>query len=316
MPEKEHEYILNRNKNKQDVENNFKDQLLLLNDIVNYGTNLIQSAYVSSDRGLSSIIIIGVLLKQVVSMLDAIETLVANSQIHAAHLQARAAYEASIYIDWMLKEKTDDKARHYYVSNLRNDRRWALRTIEGTAEAKDFSKVIDQLHIDLKSKNPSIEDEAKKQISEVNRILSQNGFREIDEKFERLKSRNRRNLEPQWYKPLNINSIRQIAKEVNRLPEYDMFYSIGSTVTHCASYRDHIRFKNNTISFKPIRLLGEIDSLLKSSISIVLQSYRSIIGFYIPGSMNNFDRKYVSDWRAAYLGIKSVRYNISDSEPI
>ncbi len=308
MQETEYKEILDRSKHAEDVQTHFKDALLLLRNLTNYGTNLIPRAYTSSDRGLAAAITIGVLLKQVVSMLDAVEILVSKGHIHAAHLEARAAYEASIYIDWILKENSEEKVRHYYVSNLRNERLWARRTIDGTEEKSKFSTVTEQLNIDITAKNPTLEQEVINYLAEVNRILSQDNFKPIDSEFERLKNTNRNKLEPNWYKPLQIHSVRHIARLVERLPEYDIFYAKGSQVTHSASYKDHIRFSGGTLNFKPIRYLENIDNLLNFTISLVLKTYKAILAFYRPAEMPNFNRKYLNEWRDAFLKIKSVKY--------
>jgi hypothetical protein len=46
--------------------------------------------------------LIGTLLRQVVAMIDAVEILMCRSAVHAASLQLRALFEASVYIEWML----------------------------------------------------------------------------------------------------------------------------------------------------------------------------------------------------------------------
>ena len=76
MKEKELEKLLYREKSGIETSQIFSKQIEALIDMVNYGSNLIARAYDSSNKGLEDIIVIAVLLKQVVSMLDAIEVLV------------------------------------------------------------------------------------------------------------------------------------------------------------------------------------------------------------------------------------------------
>ncbi len=316
MHEIEYKEILDREKHTSDVRSNFSDELNLLKDLINYGTNLIPRTYVSSDRGLSSVIIIGVLLKQIVSMFDALEILISNANIHAAQLAARAIFEASVYLEWMIKENTDNKAKYYYVSNLRVERKWAQRTIEGTPEHESFSHVRDQLNVDPGAKNPEMENQAQTHLAEVNRILAQDSFKEIDEELERLKNKNRQKIEPSWYKPFQVHSLRHMAKLIKRHAEYDIFYSQGSEVTHAARYKDHIKISSGRITFKPIRLLEGLKSLLFSTISIVLKTYKIVLNFYRPGEVNNFNKKYMNEWRETFLNMKSVKYRYSGEDRI
>jgi len=54
----------------------------LLRDLANYGSNLIPRAYSSSGKTLGDAIVIGVLLRQVIAMVDAIEILLCRSAVH------------------------------------------------------------------------------------------------------------------------------------------------------------------------------------------------------------------------------------------
>lgn len=208
------------------------------------------------------------------------------------------------------------KANYYYVSNLRVERKWALRTIEGTAEHDSFSHVREQLNVDPGVKDPKGKAEAESHLSEVNRILAQDSFKEIDKEFEKLKNNNRQKLEPSWYKPFQVHSLRHMAKLINRHAEYDIFYSQGSEVTHAARYKDHIKFSSGKISFIPIRFLEGIRSLLFSTIATVFKTYKLVLSIYRPGEVTNFNKKYIEEWRERFLHIKSVKYNYNGDEKI
>ena len=97
----------------------------LLRDLANYGSHLIPRAYSSGGKTLGDAVLIGILLRQLVAMIDAIEILLCRSAVHAATLQLRAMFEASVYIDWMLAGDRENKAAYYYVHNLLRLRLWA-----------------------------------------------------------------------------------------------------------------------------------------------------------------------------------------------
>ncbi len=75
-------------------------------------------------------------------MIDAIQILVEKGMTTAAFLPARAAFEASIYIDWILLSDSERKARSYIVANYRDERLWASRVIKAMPEEKTFDVVI------------------------------------------------------------------------------------------------------------------------------------------------------------------------------
>src|SRR5947207_6313178 len=105
IPIKEEEFgaLLDRKSVIADVTRAFPEQMQLLRELTNYGTNLIPRAFSSSNKELKDVVLVGILLRQVVAMLDAIEVLTARGAVYAAGLQARALSEASIYIEWIMK---------------------------------------------------------------------------------------------------------------------------------------------------------------------------------------------------------------------
>lgn len=313
MKEKEFKLILDRESHKRRAKEIYSNQIDLLVDLANYGSNLIPRAYDSSNKHLEDIIIIGVLLKQVVSMVDAIEILVSNGAIQTAHLQARTLFEASLYIDWILKEESEKRARYYYVSNLRNQRLWALRFITGTREKESFLQVTSDLGKYLNLEDANLEKEARKQLSEIERVLGQSSFNEINKEFEAKRNR-KTGVEVYWYKVLGITSIRKLAENVGHLAEYDIYYSRSSQVTHTIAYRDHIQFAKGKILFEPIRQLTELDFLLKFAIGATISTYQSLLNHYRPGELASFVGKYKRDWRHAFLSIPSVSYTSPPSK--
>src|SRR5689334_9665827 len=111
--------LLEREKATSDVRRAFPDQLKLLRDVVNYGTNLIPRSFNSSDKELKDLVVIGILLRQVVAMLDSVEVLLSAGAVYGSGLQARAIFEASVYMDWIFRENAAEKALYYYVHNVR-----------------------------------------------------------------------------------------------------------------------------------------------------------------------------------------------------
>jgi hypothetical protein len=307
MPDLPLKSILDREKPVIDLREHFTPQITLLKELANYGSNLVVRAFQSSDKGLGDAIICAVLLKQVVAMIDAVETLLSSACVNAAHLAARALFEASIYLEWILMSDAEEKAICYYVSNLRAQRTWAMRAIRGTSENQVFKEQTKDLDYDLHNSQPTLESEAKKHFDEVNKILSQPKLKEIDERFEEKKRKTKR--EPRWYSGHGVVSIKQIANNIGRSAEYNLFYPIASEVTHSASYKNHIRFTKNQIKFKPIRNLEGINILLRFVFSATLRTYRVVLENYRIGELPIFSKKYLEEWRSSFLSIKDVKYH-------
>jgi hypothetical protein len=308
MPEKPFALILDRQEAKKHVVEYFKDQVKLLCDLPDYGSNLIIRAFKSSKKDLSDVVVCGVLLRQVVAMLDAVQILVEQGAVHAAFLPARTAFEASIYLDWILLSDADRKARCYIVSNLRDERLWASRAIKGTQEEAAFNSITKSLDRDIHSKEPALAIDAKKHLTEVNRILAQPEFKEIDFEFNQQKGRRKTDLE--WYKLFGAKSIRQVAQEVGRLPEYELYYAKSSQITHSASYKDHIRFMNKQVRFKQIRNLQGLDMLISFVVCVAIKSFQNVLRYYRPDELLALSKKYIEEWRTPFLSMTSVEYKL------
>ena len=316
MREKEFKLILDREKHKVDVKQYFSKHIDLLIDLANYGSNLIPRVYGSSNKKLEDIVVIGVLLKQVVSMIDAVEILISKGAVGPANLQARAAFESSLYIDWILKSESEKKAKYYYVSNLRNQRLWALRFKPGSPEKEIFSKDFQYLDEHLKTTDlEDVEKQAEKELADIDSLLTRNGWNEINLEFEKEKKKKKTGAETYWYKMFGVTSIRQLAKQVDRLGEYDLFYSRSSEVMHATSYGDHIQFSKGTVSFEPIRQLKDLHIVLRFITLVAISSYVSILKHYRYGELSHFRLKYVRDWRDAFLNIPSVSYTHEIKRP-
>lgn len=310
MPENPHAAILNREEPREVVEKHFTKQLELLRDIANYGSNLVVRAFNSTPKRMADVVVCGVLLKQIVAMTDAVEVLLSSGCGHASFLPARTAFEASIYLDWILAGDSERRATRYIVSNYRDERVWAKRVIPGTTEEVAFNQIAKTLGIDIHATRPTLVSEAQTHLAEVSRILSQPELQAIDQEFTAMRKRQKkRKHDPEWYELDGLTSIRKVAEKVNRLPEYEFFYSKGSKITHTASYKDHISFGDGKVQFKPIRHLADVNMLLNFVISVSIGTYMKILKQYRPAELKAFGRKYLNDWREPFQNVVPVKYD-------
>lgn len=300
MPNKPHTTILDRDIPPVLARQHFGSQLELLRDLANYGSNLIIRSFHSSPKKLADLIACGVLLKQLVTMVDSVEVLVSAGCGLSAHLPARAAFEASLYIDWIFSEDSERRATRYLVANYRQERIWASCAIQGTAEASAMEKATTGLGLDIHAKLPTLSADATAYLAEVNRVLSQPELASIDQEFEDAKKKNpKRKLE--WYSFDGIASIRQMAIKMERFAEYRFFYSRGAEISHSARYKDHIEFKSNQVHFKEVRQLTEARSAINFVSSDCIRTYRRFLERYRPGELSVFGKKYLEDWREPYM---------------
>ena len=306
MQELPHSAILNRDEPREVTVKHFTKQSALLADLANYGSNLVIRAYDSSPKKMAEIVVCGVLLKQVVAMIDATQVLLDAGASHAAFLPARAAWEASVYLDWILFSNSERKATCYIVGNFRDERFWIARVTPGTAEQAAFAAISKSIGANVHANHPNLTMEAATHLTEVNRVLAQPDLQAIDLEFNRVRGRRKR--DPEWYELEGVKSIRQIAEQVGRLAEYEAFYSKGSQVTHSGTYKDHVRFANGQVRFKPIRHLESINLLLNFIVCVAVGTYKHVLQSYRPAEVPAFQKKYIEDWREPFQNVQPIKY--------
>lgn len=312
MPDKPQQSILDRSTAIHHARDHFNPQIGLLKDLTNYGSNLVIRAFESSPKDMAAVVICGVLLKQIVRMMDAVQLLVEAGTVQPAFLPARSAYEASLYLDWVLVGDTERKTKAYLVANYRQERLWAARATKGTTEEVVFKKITDRLGFDIHTARPTLAEEVERHLAEVNRILAQPELADVDHEFD--KARGKRKRDPNWYEICGAKSIRDIARLVDRLVEYEFFYVTGAQVAHSASYKSHLLFTDGRVTFKPVRHLENINQLLTFTVVSVVQAYKMVLAYFRPEELEAFARKYAEDWRDAVMSIKRVEYRNSENQ--
>jgi hypothetical protein len=313
MKEKEYQALIDRATSITQVQENFSGILGVLCDVVDYGSNLIPRCYVSSKRRLEDAIILGVLIRQAVAMFDAIDILISNAAVYPCYLQTRAIFEASLYLEWILKVDTEKRSKYYYVANVRQERFWAQRTQSGTPENLAYEKIMAPLGNVVSDTTKRLGEEGQKYLKEIDRILAQSSLVGIDKDIEAYRVRSKKKYDPPWYAPLGPRSVRQLAKAINRLHEYELIYSESSVVMHSTSHKHHIKFSQGCIEFTPIRYLAGIDNVVRFSMAMMFKIYMDVLKYYRPDETVNFGKKYNDDWRQEFIGIRGVEYKDDDN---
>jgi hypothetical protein len=301
--ESEFKPLLDPDKTIADIKEHLSPWIDLIRDVTNYGSNLIPRCFSSSERSMKDAVVLAILLRQVVAMLDGVEILLSNAAAHAAQLQMRALFEASVYIDWILESDSEKKAAYYYVHNLRRKRLWASRTQAGSAESQEFIAMMNKSGVQISDK---IRESSRQQIQEIDRVLSQPKLAEINKDFE--KHRKGKRHDPAWYVPLGQRSLGTIARKVDKASQYTILYSGASEVMHTSSYEHHVRIGKGELTFQPIRSLEGFQYVLRVSVSIALFTFRRILKEYRDGEIPAFSRKYLEKWQREFMNFPQIKF--------
>lgn len=306
MPQQPHPVLLNREAPAQFMSQYFPSQLDLLKQLTDYGSHLVLNSFHAGEANPTSAIICGSMLKHVVVMLDACEVLLRSGSIYAANIPARSAFEASVHVQWMLEGDTENRVRHYTVAELRRDLNWARRAAKGTVENESFVKMMGTLDADVHKAQPQLSGDAHARVPIIEELLANKHLAPVNLAFDLLKKKRKRPHEPHWYEVLGVNSIRQIAKLLNLLPDYELMYTSASEVVHAGSFRAHIEILSDRAVVKPIRDTQGASVLIQHVLGTAVRIYRVVTAHYLPGELNKFYQTYLEEWRDAFLNVPNV----------
>jgi hypothetical protein len=253
------------------------------------------------------------LFKQVVFMLDSIVEQLKAGCVFPTQLQLRAAFEAHIYLDWILKRKTEWRPRAYMVAEMRQELRWAKRSKKGTPEYESFRK--DYAGVFRVTGGPIPDEDQDMVQGEIDRLesrLNDPARRGLNRRFERLKKKI--GHDPNWYAVLfprkgksSRPSLRTLAKDVDRLDEYGLVYEYGSRVTHAAVSRAHIRRgPDGKTLLIPLREPIGFTLAAHQMVSIVLALYADVLQEYRPGEAMWFVERYKERWRPILQALPAI----------
>jgi hypothetical protein len=307
VPESEYKPLLDRGKAVADVKTHLHRWIDLIHDVTSYGSNLIPRSFTSSQRKLKDVILIGVLLRQIVAMLDGLDVLLTNGATYAAHLQMRALFEAAVYIDWILQGDSEKKTDYFYVHNLRRKRLWAARTQPGLPVSEQFEKMMSEAGVPL---TDAARKSSAELIEEIDRVLAQPEFAEINQDFEQCKKKKGR--EVPWYLPLGPASFASVARAVKREAYYMLFYGIASEVMHSSSYDRHIKL-GKKLTIQPIRWMDQFQPIFHFGLSMAMSALMAISKEYRPEDLS-FHRKYVEKWKRDFLDFPNIVYKSEVTE--
>jgi hypothetical protein len=276
----------------------------LLRELVGYGANLIHRC---SEKGgtTADLVVIGHFFKHAVTMLDGAEIQLSRGAVFASGVSTRSMLEAYMYLEWILKADTDNRARHFYVWFLRQKREKARRFIPGTAENKRFKPHLPGIpSLSDPQKIVALEADARKQEADLSVVLEKPYNKSINSDFDRLKTRH---FDGPWYKPTGVNSIGHMAKSLSLESEYDFFYAHFSDITHASAFEKHVKIDGNDVIYEPIRNPEGFDTVLYLVATLAFRIYGLIINKYFPSELHAFNLEYVNKWRERFLSVPKVK---------
>jgi hypothetical protein len=231
MPDNPHQKIYGLDEAQAFVKEKLSVYIDFLQDLANFGSNLIPRCYVSSERTLGDTVLIASLLKHVVCMLDGIVILLKHGAVFPSELQLRSLFEARAYIQWILEDDTERKATQYFVWHWRRDLDWTRSVLEGTKENDRLKAALNpkaEVSTAYISSMKGRQDEVKTEEKKLLELLNAPEFKSVNDEFERLRTDNkgkRSKHDRNWYSVFSgPSNLRELCEKLSIEGEYDIFF--------------------------------------------------------------------------------------------
>jgi hypothetical protein len=301
--EASHPRVLDRANATHAAEKAHSEDLHLLREVIDYGTHLVVRLSAATPRSFSLLIAVGVFLRNILRGMDCVEVLVRAGQVQGAGLSIRSVMETVWSLQWLLQENQDERAKQYYVSHLRREKLWALRVTAGSPENENY---VRDFPGDV---NPYAEPRmrdlfagAQTVPAEVDAVLTDDKYRDINERFEKLQVRMKR--EPQWYQPSGPRSIAELAKRIGRGDEYRGLYESFSNSAHGSRFADALEIRDGAVAIEPIRTIEHGGTILTLALAFGLRSFDQSLQYFRPDEVSSFRGRYRERWRD---GVRTIR---------
>jgi hypothetical protein len=306
MPDDAHNGILDRNLFRELIRVPFGPQMELLDQLVNYGTNLIPRCYESSVKGIPDAVTIGSFLKHAVTVLDAISILAKEGATWSCLPHLRSLFEIDLYLRWVFKEDFERRTTAYFVWELRRKRYWLRCYLHGTPEQLAHTEHM-KGSLGENIAPPHSQAELAKAIAHEDKRLDAVEVAAINSMFDRMAKNSGNDLE--WFAPFGPRSIRALAESLGEGGNYKVFYSHFSNVSHGLSFPQQLHFKasERQLIFDHIRTVDSLDQVLRLTFTFTIKIYREVLAHYRHGELDAFSRKYSGEWSSAIHSIPKVQ---------
>lgn len=264
-----------------------KKKINIAIEVRNYGSNLIFKAYKNSEHELlDSVLILNFLLRSV-NLLDSIVVLAKEGCHSTVPYFIRGIIENSFYIEWLLAKNSQKRTEYFYTYILYEE-------LQSNSFAKDnpkgFIENLDAEDLLLTKDFESFFDSRENPVEKIKNHLKTH----FPNHYKRLKD----NVPAKWYSVnKNINSLEDIAREIDRKAEYKIFYRNYSKSIHSTNIRENLKVTKRGGEVTPTRAMGNLDNDLKNTLLFCIRIYRRIIQEYLPDKEDEFNQIYINRWR-------------------
>lgn len=282
------------------VHDHYASQLQLYRELVRYSADLALGALTSAPDGIPHHMVISVLFRQAIAATDAVSELLEAGAVDQAHLQLRGLMEARWGLIYALRDP-DKWGRHIYVASLRENLNRMRQSIPGTDEYKrgEYER---ELHAKYGPSDvaPDITPEHAQEYSDgIEAVLGKSENKVANEALHGFGKK----YEAPWYfdgavnPPDQVKSLRQLAKAVGAIGEYDSVYKYASYHVHGGYTGTSLSLDDTGAYVTPIRSPEGLRQTLVLGFGLLSECCLRVIRQWRTGEEAQFVKTYAEKWR-------------------
>lgn len=244
-----------------EVLDKYSDNLnLLIDKTCNTLTRYLEQGLKGDDK-----IVPALFLRNAIEQADGISVMLKNSAIEPIKPLNRVLLENMLQLEYIVSDNITERSYAFLVGNVRNDLKNYLKLKVGTKENTAFASFFEKDAL-MKNNPKTDESSVDKQIALFHKILGEDGYKEANVEYNKLKN-------PHWYTLYDgPKTIREMAERQNKIVLYEIFYrTLSQNIHNTAIFNSKVKVdkEDNLMYLLHFRNPHEASKVLKDTINFL-----------------------------------------------
>jgi hypothetical protein len=284
----------------------------ILDEVTNFGSRVLDwhnDACVGRSDEVAPVVF---LLRHLLELVDAIAVLVRSSVVEPSQLCLRSLFETSLQLDWILDADSTRRGMSFMSWHVHRKLSLYERFDRSTKHGKQVASelkgtVYDQIDASQRFDLP-------KARANLESLLLRPQYLAIEAEYQNLKRSLRR--KPDWYQLFGgPSNIRELAKRLDRLAEYEVLYRSWSGLVHGTDIFDQKMVgRGREMHVVQLRNPAGVEMIISFSIMFASRSFRKLFDVYMPERVATLRDWYKTEIQTAYRAVSSrTLLNVTDT---
>jgi hypothetical protein len=303
MPTEEFKPLLDRQEAIKHADPLINAACPLLREVVNHSAWAMQRCHAASDAlgAENEDLAPFVLYRHIIELTDGMEVMFASSAVDAAVPVLRAQFEASLSLDFILR---DDYVRRslawtcaYMHQRIDAHETLDATTATGAAYAKVWIDESKEPHGHVYDAGPSV--------AALRSVLAREQFKELNAEY--VKLRKKLGYAPDWFKLVGIKSRKQLARAIQRETEYASMYGMWSGFSHAADASAYVRpgRHDKEMAFLAVRSPHQMAHRAFLAVGMMIRATRQMVDHFRKGE--SLEAWYLRDVQQPWMHLQRIK---------